>query len=48
MRNNDRFGAWLNCLPGFVAAALVVGFLYLATILMPALIEVAPWEEWLR
>jgi len=38
---------WLASLPGIVAAALVVGFLYLATVLVPALIESAPWEEWL-
>ncbi len=43
----NRLSEWLYCLPGFVAAALVVGGLFVATVLVPALIEVAPWGEWL-
>lgn len=43
----NRLSEWLYCLPGFLAAALVVGFLYLATVLAPALIEAAPCGGWL-
>lgn len=38
---------WLESLPGWAAAAVLVGILVLATVLVPALIESAPWEEWL-
>jgi len=44
----NRLSEWLDCLPRFIAAALVVGFLFVATVVIPALIEAAPWEEWLR
>ena len=37
---------WLEALPGWAAAAVLVGILVLATIIFPALIEMAPWEAW--
>jgi hypothetical protein len=37
----------LACLPEWLAALLLVNFLFLAIVILPALIEVAPWEEWL-
>jgi len=37
---------WLEALPGWAAAAVLVGILVLATIVIPALIEMAPWEAW--
>ena len=38
---------WLDGLPDWLAALIAVGFLFVATTVLPALIEAAPWEEWL-
>jgi len=37
----------LASLPDWLAALVLVSLLFLAIVILPALIEVAPWEEWL-
>ena len=37
----------LASLPEWLAALVLVGLLFVATVVLPALIEAAPWEEWL-
>ena len=36
----------LASLPEWLAALVLVGLLFVATVVLPALIEAAPWEEW--